>query len=184
MQFSFVTLTAVVVVNSLYIGFMFLLQELDGNLPPRHSLIPGTRQKFLYVQDFHSYTWGDLFGIPLIFNAFAHLILNGEISDVQRFIFMTVVIIDGLGFMYMCLGKNHKPDQGYPEIGKVSAHGISRPPYHGIGEAMSLLVIWHIFVGSLRGPVMWVALAGGVIYIASFICDILAGNFESLKRIE
>jgi hypothetical protein len=48
---------------------------------------------------------------------------------------------------------------------------------------MSVLAIWHIFTGDLYGPVLYVALVGGVIYIASFIADIWAGNFDPLRRV-
>lgn len=183
MNFSWMTLAAVVVVNALYVGFMYLLQVADKNLPLRHSIIPGTQQKFLYVQDFYSCTWGDLIAIPLVVNAFVWLTMHGFVRSWQWLIFAIIAVADGSGFLMMCLGDVHKPDQGFPEIGKVSWHGLSHLPYHGVGVAMSVLVIWHTINGNLRGPVMYVALLGGVLYLVTFAADVVSGNFDPLKRI-
>lgn len=115
---------------------------------------------------------GRFFAIPLIANAFAHLAMSGFVWSWQWVIFAVIAVVDGLGFWKMCLGENHKPDQGYPEAGKISWHGLSHLPYHGVFVAMSIFVIWHIFVGNLRGPVLYVALLGAMIYIVLFVADI------------
>jgi len=112
-----------------------------------------------------------------------HLAVNGFINSWQVPLLIVVAVVDGLGFWKMCLSKDHKPDQGFPEIGKISRHGLSHLPYHGAGVAMSLLIIWHLAVGNLRGPVLYVALLGGVIYISSFVADIKSGNFDPLKKV-
>ncbi len=182
MEFSWATFLSVVVVNVLCVGVMYVLQEVDLSLPPRHSLIPGTNQKFLYMQDFYTCLWGDLLGVPLIANAFMHLARNGFITAEGWFIFTIIVIVDGVGFLEMCLGKNHKPDQGFPAVGQVSWHGLSHLPYHGVGVAMSLFCIWHIIVGNLKGVPLYLGLAGGAIYIAFFIADIKTHNFDPLKK--
>jgi hypothetical protein len=127
-------------------------------------------------------TWGDLIGIPLIINAFWHLVVNGNIGQWQWLIFLAIAVVDAWAFRKMCVGKNHKPDMGFPEIGKVSWIGFIHLPYHGVGVAVSVLIIWHIIAGNLWGPVLYVALIGGAIYIASFIADIRAGNFDPLKK--
>jgi len=111
-----------------------------------------------------------------------HLVINGHVAIWEWAIAILITVTDGYGFMKMCLTQNHKPDQGFPEIGKVSWHGLSHLPYHGAGVAMSFLTIWHIVTGDLRGPVLYVGLVGGVIYIASFIADIKVGNFDPLKK--
>ena len=183
MEFSWIILACVVVVNTLYILAMFVAQECDWSLPPHYTFIPGTNQRFLGLQNFHTMTWGDLLGIPLIVNAFVHLAVNGLISPWQWLVFLVIAIVDAWGFRKMCVGPNHKPDMGFPETGKVSWIGFIHLPYHGVGVAMSVLAIWHIITGDLRGPVLYVALAGGVIYIASFVADIRAGNFDPLRRV-
>jgi predicted small integral membrane protein len=163
-------------------AFMGLLQAVDKSLPARHSIIPGTRQKFLHMQDFHTTTWGDLFAIPLLISAFAHLLSNGYIGVWQWFIFVIIALVDGIGFLEMCLTEKHKPDQGYPRRGVVSWHGLSHLPYHGVCVAMIVLSIGQTVIGNLYGPVLYVSLFGGALYIAAFIADIRAGNFDPLKK--
>ena len=83
MEFSWLIFVSVAVFNFLCIGAILVAQALDKSLPPRNSAIPGTRQdpddpksppqKFLYIQDFWTMTWGDGIGVLLIVNAFVHL---------------------------------------------------------------------------------------------------------------
>ena len=89
-----------------------------------------------------------------------------------------------IGFFLMCIGPNHKPDWGYPKISKVSLGGLSHLPYFGAMTAISIMCFYHIIIGNLRGPLMWVALTGGIIYAASFITDLKVGNFDPIKYIE
>jgi hypothetical protein len=70
MEFSWTIAVAVLLVNWFVMGLMFMLQQCDRNMPERHSIIPGTRQKFLYFQDFWTMTWGDAVGVGLIQIAF------------------------------------------------------------------------------------------------------------------
>lgn len=184
MEFSWLILGVVFLTNLCWIGVMYALQQIDKNLPPRHSIIPGTNQKFLYMQDFYTMFWGDMIGVTLIANAFVHLAVNSHVALWEWIVFILITVVDGFRFMKMCLTQNHKPDQGFPEIGKVSWHGLSHLPYHGAGVAMALFAIWHIITGELRGSVMYVALVGGTIYVASFITDIKTGNFDPLKKVD
>ncbi len=182
MSFSWTIFLCVFAVNLLCVLFMRLCQDLDKSLPPRHSVIPGTKQRFNYMQDFYTAWWGDLIGVPLIANAFVHLVANGYIGWVQWAIFVVLAVLLAVGFLNMCLSKDHKPDQGFPEIGKVSWHGLSHLPYLGCGYTLSLFTIGHLVAGHIWGPVLYVALLGGAFYIATFIADIKTGNFEPLKR--
>ncbi|OGZ79571.1 MAG: hypothetical protein A2528_00885 [Candidatus Staskawiczbacteria bacterium RIFOXYD2_FULL_37_9] len=58
MEFSWTILFWVFIANAGYMGFMYFLQAVDKSLPPRWTYIPGTNQKFLYAQDFHTCSWG------------------------------------------------------------------------------------------------------------------------------
>lgn len=181
MDFSWTILAAVIIVNSGWIGVMYAAQQLDKSLPSRHSLILGTRQKFLYMQDFYA-LWGDIFAVPLILNAFAHLVFNGCISFWQWIAFALVAAADAYNFRKICLKSNHKPDLGCPEIGKMSCNGLLHLPYHGVCIAASLLVMLHA-VANIKhfAAIYWIALTGGAIYIASVWADKRAGNFDPLK---
>ena len=181
MEFSWWIFAVILTVNCFYMGLMYLLQELDRNLSSRHSTIPGTKQKFLYMQDFYTMIWGDFIAVPLIVNAFVHLALHG-LSLAEWVLFFTVIVVDAFGFLWLCTRSSHKPDQGFPEVGKVSWHGLAHLPYHGVVVAISIILIWHIFIDNLHGSILYTSLMGGVLYIVSFIADIISGNFDRLKK--
>lgn len=172
------------VLNSAWIGIMYVFQLLDEKLPPRGSLIPGTKQPFLYMGDWRSMTWGDTLGVLFILNAFAHLVAHGHISSAEWLVIVVLAAAIGEAFFWMCLGENHKPDQGFPKAGKWSWHGLSHVPYLGAAIAMGISCLWHIFMGELRGPVLYAGLAGLALYAVSVVADIKAGNFAPLKKIE
>lgn len=181
MEFSWLIFVLVMVTNIACISVMLLAQAVDKNLPARHSIIKGTNQKFLHIQDFYTMTYGDLIGVPLIVVAFVHL----AVQDITNLWWgLPIVLVSGLGFLKMCLGKNHKPDYGFPDIGKVSFAGILHLFYFGAGIGASAMCVWNLIAGDLRGPVMWVALAGGAFYFACFILEVRSGNFDPLKRVE
>ena len=183
MEWSWTILFWVVVANLLWIGVMFAAQQLDKSLPPRNSLIPGTDQKFLYLQDFWTMTWGDMVGVALSNTVFVHLAVDGRLGMWHWIIFAALVCGLMVQFANMCMGKKHKPDMGFPDIGKISTLGILHLPYYGIGVAAGVFCMWFILTGELRGPVLYVGLAGGAIYVACFVAEIKSGNFDSLKRI-
>lgn len=181
MQFSWLVFVLVVVANAFCIAGMRLAQASDKGLPQRNSLIPGTRQKFLYIQDFWTMTYGDWFGIPLIVNAYAHLMVR----DIYNLWWGLPIMVVGLVlFARMCLGKTHKPDYGFPDIGKISLAGILHLIYFGVGIAAALMSAWGIWQGTLRGPVKWAAMAGGAFYGLCITLEFGSGNFNPLKRDE
>lgn len=183
MDFSWEILLGVVIVNSVWIGAMFLAQELDISLPPWRSIIPGTNQRFLHIQDFWTMTLGDNAGVPLINTAFVHLVMNGRLGMWHWIAFGWLVLAFMVQFAKMCLGSNHKPDMGFPAAGKISLVGIVHLPYYGIGMAAGVFCIWFIFTGDLRGPVLYVGLAGALVYAFSFVAEIKSGNFDPLKKV-
>lgn len=180
MEFSWLIFVLVMIANILCMGVMLLTQSLDKSLPLRNSIIPGTNQRFLYIQDFWTMTWGDGIGVLLIANAFVHLVIK-DITNLWWS--LPIIVVSGLGFLDMCLGKGHKPDYGFPDIGKVSSAGILHLLYFGVGVAASVMCVWNLITGDLRGPVMWVAFAGGVFYIGCFILEVRSGNLDPLKKI-
>ncbi len=181
MDFSWLIFVAVMVINDLWMGAIFLAAQLDKSLPTWYSIIPGTNQKFLPPKGFWTMTYGDLIGVPLIVNAFVHLAMQ----DIANLWWGLPIAMVSTGiFAKMCLGENHKPDYGFPDIGKISLAGILHLPYFGVGIGASAMSVWSIFTGELTGPVLWVALAGGAIYIACFVAEIKFGNFDQIKRTE
>ena len=183
MEISWVVVFVVFILNLACMGAMYLAQVMDPNLPPRHSTIPGTNQRFIYVQDFWTMTWGDGLGVSLITSGFMHLVVNGRIDLWQWPAFVALAIVSASIFANMCLGKEHKPDMCFPDIGKISWICIVHLPYFGVAIAISIFSICHLFTGQLRGPAMWVGLSGGAVYITCFILEIRSGNFDPLKRV-
>jgi len=177
-EFSWLIFASVMVANVACIGVMLLAQAVDRNLPSRNSFIPMTKQRFLYIQDFWTMTWGDGIGVLLITNAFVHL----AVKDITNLWWsLPIVVVSGLGFLKMCLGNAHKPDYGFPDRDKVSFAGILHLFYFGVGIAASVMCVWNLITGDLRGPVMWTALVGGVFYILCFIMEMKSGNFDQLN---
>jgi hypothetical protein len=158
-----------------------LSQEIDlrrGKILPRGSTIPNTDQKFLHWQDFETQTWGDLIGLAAVQIAFVQLAMAGYISVQVYAVLGVVSIVSAIGFAVLNMRQNHKPDWGYPEAGKISLGGISHLPYFGVNIAIACADIFYLLTGKLEGELMWIALAGGAIYIASMITDIRVGNFD------
>ena len=129
-------------------------------------------------------TYGDLLGVPLIVNAFVHLAMSGALGILHWLAFALIALGSMWQFYRMCTSKDHKPDYGFPHTGKISISGILHLPYFGVGIGASSVASFCLLAGSLRGPVMWVALLGGAIYIACFIAEMKSGNFDALKPVE
>jgi predicted small integral membrane protein len=184
MEISWQILVFVAIFNSAWIGLMFFAQQLDKSLPPRLSIIPGTNQKFLYIQDFWTMTVGDFIGVALINTAFAHLAVNGCLGVWHWLIFSVLVAVLAIQFGRMCMSQDHKPDYGFPDIGNISSAGILHLPYFGNGVAAGAFCLWFIITGDLRGPVMYIGLGGGALYALCIVAEIKSGNFDPLKRIQ
>ncbi|MSU54392.1 MAG: hypothetical protein EXS48_00940 [Candidatus Staskawiczbacteria bacterium] len=179
MEFSWPIFVMTWIVNAICMGAMCLAQQMDKSLPLRHSIIPGTNQKFLYMRDWCAF-WSDFLAVPLIINAFVHLVIKDQKNLWWG---LPIMVISALVFLKMCLGENHKPDQGFPSAGVVGLNGWAHLPYFGFCIAAAAICIWNLITSDLRGPVMWVGLIGGAFYIGCFIGDIKTGNFDSLKSI-
>ncbi len=183
MECRWEVLVVVFLLNTLYVALIFLAQQVDKSLPPRHSIIPGTNQKFLYMQDFYTMTWGDLIGLSFIGNAFVHLVVYGQVGVWHWLVFAVLAVVFAVVYLVMWLGPNHKPDIGFPKAGKIGLQGIVHQPYFGFYMALSVLCIWFIFTGSLNGVVLYVGLVGALFYLVCHEADKLTGNFDALKPI-
>jgi hypothetical protein len=185
MNLSWLVLAIVFIANLGYIIVLLIVQEMDWKLPPRYSTIqiPGTHQKFLHIFDFYTLTWGCITGVPLIFNAFVHLVMCGLIDPQKWITFVGIAVISSVIFAGVCLNSKHKPDMGFPKIGKISWVGIIHLPYLGIGIASTILCLRNIFSIEFSGPVYHLFVVGISIYTASLLADIKCGNFNPLKKV-
>ncbi len=172
-------------INSSLCLIQYAAQQIDvvrGKIPARHSIIPGTNQKFLYWQDFYMQVYADLFGFLWLMNAFIHLWIRGYITQWLWIIFWVVFVVSIALFLKSCLAKNHKPDWGFPAVGRISLGGISHLPYFGLQAGMGAVCFISMFTGALEGALKS-ALAGGAGFVfLMFMFDKNAGHFDHLKK--
>jgi|GEM_PF-940942 len=169
-------------VNTIMCLLQFFIQEVekgDGKLPRRHSIIPGTDQKFLYWQDFYTQTYGDLIGLMLVLNGFLHIF--NRLRNAEIFIFAVIGLIAMIAFFAPRLSKNHKPSWGEPRAGQISFGGFVHSFYSSLLSAMSCLCLWSIITGRMAGVLLWLTLVGGIIWVVALIMDTISGNFDPLK---
>lgn len=181
MKFSWMILAIMLVINLVWIGTMLVAQYSCKGLPSRGSIIPGTKQKFLYIEDFWTMTWGDTIGVWLMNCSFVHLMVNAYLNVRHWIVFVVLVVAISIGFTKMCLSKDHKPDYGFPHIGKVSIAGLLHSPYLGVGVTASIFCLWFAISGILRGPILYIWLSGLAFYAICFVAEIRSGNFDPLK---
>lgn len=185
MEWNWDIFLRVAIINSALCFLQYCFQEIDflaGRISERHSLIPGTKQKFLYWQDFYMQTYGDFLGLVWVMNAFGHLFSTGTISLFLWAVFIVVFVFSTVLVLLSCLKMDHKPDWGYPRPGKISLGGLSHVPYFALQAAMGIVCLISIITGQLRGPVMWMALFGGLVIAAMSFADKKSGHFDPLKK--
>jgi hypothetical protein len=174
----------ILMINSMACLLQFLFQEIEktnGKIPKRGSLIPGTKQKFLYWQDFHVQTFGDFLGLLFIANGFIHLAISGMSSTLWIVFIASGIIFGGL-FLKSALSYNHKPDWGFPAPGKISLGGIIHLPYFAILSGMSTVCLITMINGQMKGCLLWSTLGGGIFYVIIFLIDIKKGHFDAIKK--
>ena len=124
----------------------------QGIIPPKGSMIPGTWQEHLRLEQFHSMTWGDLVGLSAVWGASIWtLYLCWDAGGPEIAIRIGGAIIGlgaGISFHKMCLKPDHKPDYGFPVAGKASLAGTVHSVFFGLSFAVgsaglaSLIAFW------------------------------------------
>lgn len=197
MEPSWMLAFMVAMINFLCIGLMIETQYLNKSMLPHGSTIPGTEQKFLHWQDFYCQSVGDTLGLSLLQIAFAYFVADNNLHQGVWVGFAAVAAFDAVFFTRMCLGKNHKPDYGYPRTGEVSISGALHSVYHGVNMAIAVTMAGALVATVLQQewlspyllPVLpfWgicVGLIGGAIWLVSMRIDFVVGNFDQLKLTE
>jgi hypothetical protein len=176
-----------VIINTVLCLMQFMFQTLDRKrrkIAARNSIIPGTKQRFLYWQDFYTQTYGDFLGLVWVMNGFAHLLINEKMDGPLWIIFMLVFFIAGMVVPIVCLANDHKPDWGFPKIGVISLGGISHLPYFSLNAAMTIICLFHAVTGTLSGILLITTVIGGAVIIIAAIVDLNAGHFDPLNKEE
>lgn len=176
------------IINTLLCLTQYLFEQRDRVkciIEPRHSIIPGSdNQKILYWEDFYTQTYGDFLGLVWVMNCFFNLLMTGKIVLLDILIFL----IFGIGgvsiFIINKLNPESKPDWGKTLDGKLTIGAISHFPYFALLSGMSAVCIFNIILGQVTGWLLITTLMGAVIYGATFLLDIISGNFAPLKKIK
>ncbi|MFA6513716.1 MAG: hypothetical protein WCT50_00295 [Patescibacteria group bacterium] len=187
MDWNWQVFFCVAIVNTTLCLMQFLFQTVDKRrrkISPRHSLIPGTKQKFLYWEDFYTQTYGDFLGLVWVMNGFAHLLINEKIDGPLWIIFIFVLFICSMVVTAVCLASDHKPDWGFPKIGMISLGGASHIPYFSLNAAMIIICLFHAVIGTLSGMLLITTATGVAILMMTAIADVQAGHFDPLNKEE
>jgi hypothetical protein len=182
--FAWKLLVIALLANSAYLLVILSAQRLEkqaGKLRARHDIIPGTRQIFLYWQDFTTQVAGNTFLMPFVLYVFLwQLLYQGFHSSVWLW-FIGIAIVDMCLFAMMCLAKDHKPDWGYPLPGRMSVCGFLQLLYHGAFTSIIAISLYSLVMhwADIPGMIMITCL---VIYLAFARLDYKFGYFEKLKK--
>lgn len=182
MEFSWKIFFCVFVVNSIFMVLMNV-SRIMGNLPARHSIIPGTTQEFLYFEDFWVHIPGDVFFVPFVIAAFVHVAMTGKLATRDWVFFVTFTILCAYVFIQLVTYPGHKPDFNNNPSGGLNFSGWAHLIYFSVCWAMAILCIAHTVGGNIDGPVLYWGWEGGILYLLCQPLDWLAGNFEPLKTI-
>ncbi len=176
-------LIVIVLFNMLYCLAQYMAQRFDrlnGRIPERGSIIPSTKQSFLYWQDFYAQTFGDFLGLPGIIYGYYSVVIN---HPIHWLLFLFIAMMVAASFAASCLSSEHKPDWGFPGNGRISVGGVVHLFYFGTLGAMGVSCIVFIISGFLTGWTLGITLIGGGIWLIAGALDIKAGHFEKLKKI-
>jgi len=181
MLFSWRLFLLAVGCNSLLVFLQFYVQRLESRchlIPRRWSIIPGTKQKFLYWQDYYTNTWGDLLGLVWLMNGIFHLLGAGSISIFQLFMALFMAVLITLLCWGYWLGRQHKPDWCFPAINETSMSGRFHLAYFGLMVGLAYLCILSAFFGRLTGAPLYLVVIGSLIWFFTIWLDSRAGHFE------
>ncbi len=171
---------AAIVINSTLIAFMFVAQLIASfynRLPARGSFIPGTKQPFLYWQDFYCQKWGNTVGMPLMLAAFIGTYSQNP-KPYSLIFWFVIGFLATLYFRGMCLSAKHKPDWGFPMKGKISLGGIIHLGYFWFYFSIIFFTVWNC----ITKPEWLMFGAGLIIYAITWHKDLRSGNFAPLIK--
>ncbi|MCB9803056.1 hypothetical protein H6761_03560 [Candidatus Nomurabacteria bacterium] len=173
------------ILNTLAICAMLIVQwceSTSGVIRPRHHIIPSTKQKFLYWQDFYCQKWGNVWGMPLMLYPTMFL-YKYNCLDSWSLLFALLAILATRAFFKECTKKTHKPDWGYPKPGEHSFSGTLHLTYFGFYIFVVITSIYSMIRGYLVREEIFVFFLGATIYIATWVKDVRSGNFAKLEKI-
>lgn len=184
MELSISTAATWFLFNAIACLLMFVAEQFDrlgSRIQPRHSIIPGTYQRFIYFEDFSTHTWGDPIGMGLVWAGFGHLV--GRLGAGEWVAFGIIAgIVAPLWFLRACTRPSHTPDWGFPARGKVSLGGVVHLWTHfGPCIGMVALGFWEWIFGAFSGWPLLIWLIGIVVWIVAWRRDQQSGRFDPIR---
>lgn len=164
--------------NIFFWVLIFLVQSYEGykQLIPKRR--PGNRanssESFLYIQDWHTGSWGDLIGLSLTSFAF------GEVLNSRENCFFIIAFSLSI-LITLCLHliwKKGQPNAGYPFKGKMSYSGKLHLVYSMMHVYMISYLLLMLIFKEVGLQIMIVTGIGVMIYLFSFYFDYKLGKFE------
>lgn len=159
---------------------VFCIQQWES----RMGKIPGRRkwnrnapqESFLYLQDWNTGSWGDIFGLSLLAFAFGNSsYFSGRKSDYIAFLIAVVFT----AFLHK-IWKKSNPNSGYPDKGEISWSGVAHLIYtlfHSFIVA-SLLLSFNAWGDEVVVPLV----IGGCIYLSACLVDWYQGKLSTCKH--
>lgn len=170
------------VVNTGLCLLQLMFQKIETKkkkIPTRHSLLPGTNQKFLCYEDYYT-PYGDIFGLVWIMNGFYTMV--PLLSNYELLAFGPLCAVSAISYVAPRLSTSHKPTWGEPTPGKISTGGYIHMFYYAIQLAMGIMCVYGAIVQKMTGIVLITSLMGGLIWAASCIADLVTGKYSSLEK--
>ena len=160
-----------------------------GLIPERGSTIPGTRQKYLHLQDFASMTYGDLIGLALIQMAFVpHWGEGFQITTERGYspwgVFILVSAIGCTACAAEYLRRRHKPDWGNRRPEVISIGGALHCLYFGINFAIGVVFAPLCLIVTEADAGWWIVYAAGALtWLTTMAVDAKRGHFKRIKTV-
>lgn len=157
---------------------IFIVQNWEsqkGLIPQRKKWdINDPKKSFLYLQDWFTGTWGDLFGLSFVAWAFGASVDVWSGADA----FVALAISLAITYCLHLIWKNGLPNAGYPDRGTISLSGRTHLAYTSVLVFITAYLFLILLMGKVSAPAMLAATFGIMIYMISLIFDYKEGKFS------
>ena len=166
---------------------MFLVQMWES----KAGKIQKKSKDFFYMESFHSHGWGDVFGITLMDAGATVVIVHGWNLEMAGS--SIVCFLFGLGaavaYVALCFREGHKPDAGYPEVGKISLQGVVHLMYIAFQVFLGSLGVYIFAFSALKSGAFQEVLGYAILSVVGFLIwavavgfDVKQGHFAPLPK--
>ena len=126
-------------------------------------------------------TWGDWIGLSLIDWTAGYALVIGAIAQAMVVAAIAIAAAGTAFFHIRCLYFHHRPDAGYPRHGTASLSGLAHLVYFFLQCVACALALLAALGGTIPSALIATAIAGALVYLASFAADWKAGKLRPEK---